>query len=143
MTEKVFVDTNILLYAQDAGSGRKHEIAAQVVRELWHQGAGVLSMQVLQEFYVNVTRKVSIPLSRSQAQSVVGDYLEWAMETTSSDIEAAFQIENESGISFWNALIVASAAKSGASRILSEDLNSGQRIAGVVIENPFVPSGNR
>ena len=137
MSDRTFIDTNILLYAHDADSGEKHAIADRVLRELWITGTGVLSVQVLQEFYVNVTRKIRSPLSREQARSIVNDYVEWATETTSAEIVTAFRIEDESRIGFWDALIVSSAAKSGAARILSEDLNAGQRIAGILIENPF------
>jgi predicted nucleic acid-binding protein len=94
-------------------------------------------MQVLQEFYVNSTRKISRPLPKSAAQSVVSIYSGWCMETTPAEITAAFRIEEESRISFWDALIVASAAKAGTVRILSEDMNARQVIAGIRIENPF------
>jgi len=137
MSDRTFIDTNILLYAHDADSGEKHAIADRVLRELWITGTGVLSVQVLQDFYVNVTRKIRSPLSREQARSIVNDYVEWATETTPAEIVTAFRIEDESRIGFWDALIVSSAAKSGAARILSEDLNAGQRIAGILIENPF------
>jgi predicted nucleic acid-binding protein len=68
---------------------------------------------------------------------VVSNYAIWCMETTPTEISAAFQIEDEARIGFWDALIVSSAVKSGATRILSEDLNARQRIAGILIENPF------
>ena len=94
-------------------------------------------MQVLQEFYVNVTRKIATPLPKDLARGVVNSYTIWCMETTPAEISAAFQIEDESRISFWDALIVSSAVKSGATRILSENVNARQRIAGILIENPF------
>jgi predicted nucleic acid-binding protein len=94
-------------------------------------------MQVLQEFYINVTRKIASPLPKDLARLVVTSYAIWCTETTPAEIAAAFRIEDESQIGFWDALIVSSAAKSGASRILSEDLNAGQRIAGILVENPF------
>ena len=94
-------------------------------------------MQVLQEFYVNVTRKITVPLSKDAARVVVNSYAIWCVETTPAEISSAFRIEDESRIGFWDALIIASAVKCGASRILSEDLNAGQTIAGVRIENPF------
>jgi predicted nucleic acid-binding protein len=93
---------------------------------------------VLQEFYVNVTRKIPSPLSKDLARLVVSSYAIWCLETTPTEILAAFRIEDESRIGFWDALIVSSAAKSGANRILSEDLNAGQRIAGILVVNPFV-----
>lgn len=138
MNGKTFVDTNVLIYAHDRDAASKNEVAKAVLRELWSSRTGVLSTQVLQEFYVNVTRKIASPLSKDSARSVVGSYTIWCMETSPAEISAAFRIEDESRIGFWDALIVASAAKSGATRILSEDLNAGQSISGVVVENPFL-----
>lgn len=138
MSGKTFVDTNILIYAHDVDAGAKHQIANAKLRELWHEEAGVVSVQVLQEFYVNVTRKIAIPLPKNRARAVVASYAEWCTETTMSEVSAAFRIEDEAKIGFWDALIVASAARAGAERILSEDLNAGQRIAGILVENPFI-----
>jgi predicted nucleic acid-binding protein len=138
MTGKTFVDSNVLIYAHDLDASAKHQIAKTILRELWSQRTGVLSLQVLQEFYVNVTRKIRVPLSRESARLVVSSYGIWCTETTLAEIASAFRTEDESAIGFWDALIVSSAAKSGATRILSEDLNSGQRIAGIQIENPFI-----
>jgi len=137
MSAKIFVDTNVLIYAHDADAGPKHETARGVLRDLWGRRAGVLSTQVLQEFYVNVTRKIATPLSKPSARAVVDDYTVWCVNTTPAEISAAFRIEDETGIGFLDALIVAAARKAGAIRILSEDLNAGQIIAGVRIENPF------
>jgi predicted nucleic acid-binding protein len=138
MSDKTFVDTNVLIYAHDIDAKTKHEVAKKTLRELWSERSGVLSMQVLQEFYVNVTRKISSPLSKGAARLVVNSYTIWCMETTPAEIASAFRIEDESQIGFWDALILASAAKCGAVRILSEDLNAQQIIAGVRVENPFV-----
>jgi predicted nucleic acid-binding protein len=137
MSARNFIDTNVLIYAHDVDAGAKHEVAKTLVRELWEQRAGVLSMQVLQEFYVNVTRKIASPLSKDVARLVVNSYAIWCIETTPAEIATAFRIEDESKIGFWDALIVASAVKCGAVRILSEDLNAQQVIAGISIENPF------
>jgi predicted nucleic acid-binding protein len=137
MSAKTFVDTNILIYAYDADAGIKHETAGGVLRELWGQRTGVLSPQVLQEFYVNVTRKIATPLPKPSARAVVDSYAVWCVDTTPAEISAAFGIEDEARIGFWDALIVAAARKAGAARILSEDLNPGQTIAGIRIENPF------
>lgn len=138
MNDKTFVDSNILIYAHDVDAKAKHEKARVVLRDLWLERRGALSMQVLQEFYVNVTRKTPSPLRKDAARQVIHSYTPWCMETTAAEITAAFQIEDEARIGFWDALIVASAAKCGAVRILSEDLNDRQTIAGVRIENPFV-----
>jgi predicted nucleic acid-binding protein len=137
MSGKTFVDTNVLIYAHDQDAKAKNQIAKKVLQGLWAERTGVLSMQVLQEFYVNVTRKIATPLPKDLARNVVNSYTIWCIETTPAEISAAFQIEDESQIGFWDALIVSSAVKGGAMRILSEDLNAGQRIAGIRVENPF------
>lgn len=137
-SDKTFVDTNVLIYAHDIDAGRKHEIAKDVLRELWTQRTGVLSTQVLQEFYVNATRKIRKPLTKPDARSVLDTYAPWCADgITTVDIRAAFQIEDQADIGFWDALIITVAARSGARRVFTEDLNSGQVIAGVTIHNPF------
>jgi predicted nucleic acid-binding protein len=141
MTGKTFVDTNVLIYAHDADAGAKYGIAKTILQELWSGRTGVLSVQVLQEFYVNVTRKIAAPLPRNFARQVVSSYSIWCADTTPSEIASAFRIEDESRIGFWDALIISCASKSGATRILSEDLNAGQKIAGILVENPFVGIG--
>lgn len=147
-SDKAFVDSNVLIYAHDVDAGRKREVAKALLRDLWLARAGVLSVQVLHEFYVNVTRKIRTPLSSTEARGVVGTYLPWCLEPAIGDVGEAFRIEDEASISFWDALIVAAAARSGATRVLSEDLNPGQVIAGVTVVNPFEESaapdaGNR
>jgi len=137
MNGKTFVDTNVLIYAHDVDAKGKHDRARSVLRDLWSERNGVLSTQVLQEFYVNATQKIPRPLSKESARLVVSSYAVWCIDTTPGEIAVAFQIEDQSKIGFWDALIVASALKSGAARILSEDLNAGQTIAGICIENPF------
>lgn len=125
-SDKAFVDTNVLIYAHDVDAGRKHEMAKAVLRELWAERTGLVSTQVLQEFYLNATRKIRTPLSRPAARSVISTYAPWCVDgITTADLAAAFQIEDDANISFWDALIVAVAARSGARRVLSEDLNSG------------------
>src|SRR6202140_677132 len=111
MSDRTFIDTNILIYAHDVDAKAKHLIAKEVLRDLWSERTGVLSVQVLQEFYVNVTRKVSAPLSKDLARRVVSRYAIWCTETTPIEIASAFRIEDESRIGFWDALIVSSASK--------------------------------
>lgn len=137
MSDKTFVDSNVLIYAHDVDAKGKHQKANAVLRQLWAERCGFLSMQILQEFYVNVTRKIPNPIRKDAARLVVHNYTPWCMETTPVEIATAFRIEDEAGIGFWDALVIASAAKCGAVRILSEDLNDRQTIAGVRIENPF------
>jgi len=92
---------------------------------------------VLQEFYVTVTRKIPKALPKKTARAVVESYTIWCVDPTLPVLEAAFRIEDEAKIGFWDALIVAAAVRGGATRLLSEDLNAGQSISGVRIENPF------
>ena len=137
MNAKTFIDTNVLIYAYDVEALGKRAIASGILRQLWDERAGAVSPQVLQEFYVNVTRKITRPLSKASARAVVDSYVVWCVDTTPAEIAAAFRIEDEANVGFWDALIVAAARKAGATRLLTEDLNAGQVIAGVRIENPF------
>jgi predicted nucleic acid-binding protein len=140
MNVKTFVDTNILIYAHDLDAKEKHLAAREALDELWANRTGVISTQVLQEFYVTVTQKLAKPLSKKVARTIVNTYVIWCVDITPAEIAAAFRIEDEARIGFWDALICATAMKSGAERILSEDLNVGQRITGIRIENPFFRS---
>jgi predicted nucleic acid-binding protein len=97
MSGKTFVDTNVLIYAQDADAPIKREIAQDILRNLWSQRTGSLSPQVLQEFYVNVTKKIASPLSKPTARAVVDSYSVWCVDTTQVEIADAFRIEDEAG----------------------------------------------
>ncbi len=138
MTEKLFVDTNVLVYAYDRDAGAKQRIAEMILRDLWPQNAGAVSPQILQEFYVTVTRKIRFPLTKGSARRLVERYAAWSVNISPAEILSAFKIEDEANIGFWDALIVASAARARATKILTEDLNAGQIISGILIENPFV-----
>lgn len=135
--DKTFVDSNILIYSFDVDAGYRHELAKATLKQLWRDKSGAVSMQVLQEFYWNVTRKIATPLPKETARKIVRQYARWCVMTGPGDIEAAFSIEDRAQISFWDALIVAAAIKASAKRILTEDLSHGQNIAGVLIENPL------
>lgn len=136
-----FVDTNVLVYAHDSDEGRRHQIAKQILTDLWQSRAGVLSTQVLQEFYAVATRKLKPQMPRGQARAIVAAYGEWC--TVHADpqlVVSASRREDESSISFWDALIVEAAIRAGANRLLTEDLQSGQKLGAVVVENPFLES---
>lgn len=137
MSGKTFIDSNVLIYAHDYKAAAKNPIAKAVLSDLWDEGMGTLSEQVLQEFYVNVTRKIATPLSKDSARRVVNAYHVWCVDTSPTDVTTAFRIEDEARIGFWDALIIASALKCGATCILSEDLNAAQKVSGISIVNPF------
>jgi len=138
MTDKVFVYTNILVYAHDLDAGNKHDQAAEIVSQLWESRNGVLSTQVLQEFYVTLTRKVSSTLSKLEARKLVQKYSHWHLVLNDpSIIIQASEIEESNNISFWDALIVSAAYSQNVPTILTEDLNHGQIIEGIFIKNPF------
>ena len=137
MSDVVFVDTNILIYAHDRDAGEKRDRAAQALERLWDEQSGRLSAQVLQEFYVTVTQKLAT--ARATAREIIRTYTPWVHHpTTPETILRASEIAELSQISFWDALIVAAAEQAGASQLYSEDLNTGQTIVGVKIVNPLV-----
>lgn len=139
MTAKVFVDSNILVYAHDADAGPKQRIAAAQVRSLWEDHSGRISTQVLQEFYVTVTQKLAKPLAKGRAREIVRDYAQWvAAPTTPETVIRASEISEGWGFSFWDSLILAAAEEQDCSTLLTEDLKSGQTVAGIHIINPFL-----
>ncbi len=139
MSVVAFVDANILIYAHDLDAGVKRERAVAKLRELWDSGTGRLSVQVLQEFYVNATQKLATPVARSTARVVIKTYGVWVRHaTTPETVTRATEISELAPISFWDALIVASAEEVDADELLSEGLNGGQAIAGIRLVNPLV-----
>ena len=138
MSDRSLADTNVLVYAHDVEAGERHEVAAGLVAAFWESGSDATSTQVLQEFYVNATRKIPKPVPRAVARQIVRTYAVWQTEIVGpAEIERASELEEQHQMSFWDALIVAAAVKAGATRVLSEDMSAGRSIAGVVIENPF------
>jgi predicted nucleic acid-binding protein len=102
-----FVDANILVYAEDRDVGSKHTIARDLVAGLWRSGEGVLSVQVLQEFFVNITRKVPRPLSSDAALAIVEEYLTWrVVENTGGLLLAGIRLASTLKVSFWDALVL-------------------------------------
>jgi predicted nucleic acid-binding protein len=133
-----FVDTNVLVYAYDADAGEKHQAARSHVQALWQNETGRMSTQVLQEFYVTVTRKLSRPLPRRTAREVITTYRAWPIHRPEvDDLVAASELEERHQLSFWDSLVIVSALRSGATSLLTEDLQDGQRFDGVEIVSPF------
>jgi predicted nucleic acid-binding protein len=139
MTEKYFVDTNVLVYAHDRRAGFKHERARQLVERLWDSGQGVLSTQVLQELCINLRRKVNPPLPVDVIRGLIQDYMSWQIVVnTPTSVIQALDIEVRYEISFWDALILQAAESSGAAVVYSEDLSAGQKYGPVQVINPLM-----
>ena len=133
-----FLDTNVLIYAYDSSTGEKHRTAKDLLQSLWDSRKGCLSIQVLQEFHVNITRKVPHPLGLEAAAQIVVDLSTWRVhEPKIEDVHAAIRIHRRHGISFWDAMILQSAVRLGCKVILSEDLSADQEYEGLKIINPF------
>ena len=144
MSGKIFVDSNILIYAHDSDAGVRRQQAAEWLKKLWQDDTGRLSTQVLQEFYVNVTQKIRAPLAKSAGREILRDYGSWVhSEITPATVIRASEISEVWKISFWDGMIIAAAEQDEAWELLSEDLDPGQLIAGVRIVNPFGPTGRR
>lgn len=136
MSERLFLDTNILLYADDEDSGAKRDRAREVIASAFEAGSGVVSTQVLQEYFVNATRKLRLDPAKAEAR--VESYVGFEVIVVRVEhILQAITLHRVRALSFWDALIVTCAAESGCARLLTEDLQAGSRLAGVLIENPF------
>jgi predicted nucleic acid-binding protein len=133
-----FLDTNILVYAYDRSAGQKHEQAVQLMESCWENENGCLSVQVLQEFFVTVTRKLATPLNHQTARQIVADLAQWRLHApATSDLLQAIDLQHDLQLSFWDAQVVQSAASLGCKQLLSEDLSHGQAYGGVQVINPF------
>jgi predicted nucleic acid-binding protein len=139
MTDKFFVDTNILLYAHDRAAALKHERARQLIEQLWIARNGVLSTQILQELCVNLRRKVAHPLPTEEIRRLIQDYLSWEIIVNDGEsVVQALELEQRYRISFWDALVLHAAEISGCSVLYSEDLASGQKYGSISVVNPLL-----
>ena len=135
---RVFFDTNVLVYLFDQGAPEKQRSAQERFRLHAGDGSLLLSTQVLQEFYVTVTRKLSTPLGGAEALEAVQRFATFSLIQTDANliVRAAERTQREM-VSFWDGLILEAALAGGASRLLSEDMQSGRNISGMILENPF------
>jgi predicted nucleic acid-binding protein len=134
----VFVDTNVLVYARDAAQPGKQPVAGAWMDRLWATAEGRLSTQVLNEFYVTVARKLEPGLSLAEARAEVTELTTWQPVPVTNDIvRQAWTLEDRFALSFWDALIVAAARASGCSHLLTEDLQDGQDLDGLLVVDPF------
>ncbi len=135
---RAFVDTNVLLYAFDTSAGMKRAKALDLFEGLWRSGNSCVSVQVLQEFFVNATRKLPKPLALELAKRIVASLSRWEVHTPNAeDVLSAIDLQQATQLSFWDAMVVHSAASLGCDVLYSEDLNAGQTIIGIEIINPF------
>jgi len=138
MNDKVFFDTNVLVYAFDQSEPEKGVIARQLISEFGTDGNLVLSTQVLQEFYVVVTKVGKLILTLEQAEDIVNDFSEFPLVQVDRPIISRAMKRHQSKVfSFWDSLIVEAALKSGCSQLLSEDMQDGLLIDSMTIRNPF------
>lgn len=138
MNDRVFVDTNILVYAHDRAAGIKHERASELIERLWTLGNGVLSTQVLQELCINLRRRVARPWPVDEIRSLIEDYLSWEIVVNTPDsVIKAMSIETRYQISFWDALIIQAVENAGVTILYSEDLSNGQTYNSVRVVNPL------
>ena len=136
--QREFVDANVLVYAFDSSAARKQRTAQELLERLWESGTGCVSIQVLQEFFVTMTKKVPKPLPVDEAQARIREFAAWTVfEPTADDIVAVIDLHTQAKIGFWDAMVVLAAAESDCDVLWTEDLNEGQLLRGVRIRNPF------
>mgnify|MGYP003970427191 FL=1 len=137
MMSKVFIDTNILVYAMDVHDIEKQQTCRRRLKSLTQDNTGVLSTQVLQEFYVTATRKLSVDPLAAKEMLISFDHFEIVINTPQI-INEAIDCGIINKLSFWDALIVVAAENAKCDTILTEGLNHGQIIRGMKIKNPFL-----
>lgn len=139
--DQIFVDTNILVYAHDRDAADKYLRARERVAELWHRPLSpAISVQVLQELYVNLIRK-GVP--DQEARQTIADYRAWqVIDNDGALLMEAIDLRKRLQMSFWDALILAAAKRAQVSAIWSEDFNTGQNYEGIVAVNPLLEKGS-
>jgi len=141
MSALVFVDTNVLVYARDARVPHKQRGAHDWLDFLWETRRGRLSLQVLSEYYVTVTRKLKPGLRVEEARTSVRDLCYWLGPVDAKDLlELAWNLEGRASLSFWDALVVGAARSLGCTYVLTEDLPAGQDLGGVRVVDPYATS---
>jgi predicted nucleic acid-binding protein len=136
MSRLVFFDTNILVYTDDASSPAKRKKAIALLSDHLRTGTAVVSLQVLQEYFVAATRKLGVPAEIAQQKVLILSRAR-VVRFEASDVVAAIELHRLTQISFWDALIVHAARSAGAPLLYSEDLQPGAVLAGVQVVNPF------
>jgi len=136
MSARSFFDTNVLLYADDESAPAKQRCSRDLVAKHRRARTGVISLQVLQEYFVNVTRKLHVdPRIARRKVEILAEFDVVAPDV--ADILAAIDLHRFHGFSFWDALVLRSAKQSGCRVLLSEDFQEGREIDGIQVVNPF------
>ncbi|HEY3352842.1 MAG TPA: PIN domain-containing protein [Polyangia bacterium] len=139
MNDSVFVDTNVLVYARDASEKKKQPRAEAWMRALWRDRRGRVSIQVLQEFYATVTVKLRPGMPPEIARREVRSLMAWRPVVLDGGVvEGAWRVQDRLNFSWWDALIVAAAQRANCGYLLTEDLQDGQDLDGLVVVNPFL-----
>jgi predicted nucleic acid-binding protein len=137
MTDRSFIDTNVLVYAEASDAPDKQQAALALLKQLYETGTGVLSTQVLQEYCNVAIKKLKLPVAHIRAQLDMYEQFE-VVQITPAIIRAGLDLNQTRSVGFYDALIIASAQIAGCNVLFSEDLNTGEVIAGVQLLNPFV-----
>ena len=134
-----FLDTNILVYAYDSAAPEKQKTAQNILTQAVSQENGLVSTQVLGEFFTVITRKVKNSLSNDEALNIIR-CMKFAriLEVDFPMVLKGIEICNRYSISYWDSLIISAAERAGCERVVSEDLNDGQKYNSVVVYNPFL-----
>ncbi len=134
---RVFFDSNVLIYTDDASAPRKQETAIELIERHQEQSSGVVSMQVLQEYFVNATRKLGVDASLAREKVEIFSYFDVVIPAP-ADVLAVIDLHRLHNISFWDSLILRAAHLAGCRTVFSEDMQHGRRIDGIEIVNPFL-----
>ncbi|MCX7030179.1 MAG: PIN domain-containing protein [Spirochaetes bacterium] len=136
--DRYFLDTNVLVYANDSSDERKKNAAVQLIADGIRSGLGVISSQVLSEFWVTVTQKIHTPLDRETAGKEIEHFRALQVVSVEYDsVKAAIRLQARHQLAYWDALILATAVLSGCGRLFSEDMGEGRHYDGVVVVDPF------
>jgi len=131
-----FIDTNVLVYAHDGGAGTKHGRSVELLTRLFEDGNGVLSVQVLAEFYAAATKKLA--MKSEEAEAAISDLGGWTIHRPGhADVLKASRLHRRYNVAWWDAMALNSAIESRCSILWSEDLSDGQRYGTVTVRNPF------
>jgi predicted nucleic acid-binding protein len=138
MAGRSFLDSNVLVYTDDGGQPEKQRAAIDLVSACRRRHEGVISLQVLQEYFVASTRKLGVDVTIARRKVELFGQLH-VMQSGIDDVLGAIDLHRLHGLHFWDALLVRSALRAGCSRLYTEDLQHGRRIDGLEIVNPFLP----